>query len=57
MFSGKKTYITAAVGGVLWMALQLGYINQEQFDNLLKGLGVLLAIFLREAITKSGPTS
>lgn len=53
--SGKKTYITAGVGALLWFATNLGWITQEQFDNALKGLGVVMAIFLREAITKSGP--
>ena len=56
MLSGYKTYITAGVGAVLWFAAQMGWLTQEQFDNALKGLGVLLAIFLREAVTKSGPT-
>jgi hypothetical protein len=53
--SGKKSYITAGVGAICWFALQMGWLTQEQFDNILKGLGVLITIFLREAITKSGP--
>jgi hypothetical protein len=53
--SGKKSYITAGVGAICWFAAQMGWLTPEQFDSALKGLGVLWAIFMREAITKNGP--
>ena len=52
--SGKKSYITAVAGAFCFFATQMGWMTQEQFDNALKGLGVLFAIFIRQAVTKSG---
>jgi len=53
--SGKKSYITAGTGAVLYFATQMGWMSQDQFNKALEGLAVLLAFFLRAAITKSGP--
>ena len=57
LLNDKKTYITAGVGALCWFATQMGWMTQDQFDNTLKGLGVLVTIFLRLAIQKSGPGS
>jgi hypothetical protein len=53
--NGWKTYVTAGLGAVLWFCTQMGWLTQDQFDNALKGLGVLATVFLRQAITKNGP--
>ena len=56
MFSGYKTYITAALGIIMTGALGLGYITQAQYDVIMGILASFGLAFLRAGVTKSGPT-
>ncbi len=54
---GKKTIITAAIGGALTELLAKGYLTQNEYIAIMGVVGFFFALFLRLGVKKSGPTS
>jgi len=52
MFTGKKTYLTAATMAVMTFARGLGWIDQQQFELILGLLGSLGLAALRAGVSK-----
>ena len=53
--SGRKTYLVAALMGVLAMARTLGWLDEQSYQTVLGLLAGLGLGTLRAGVTKSGP--
>ena len=51
--SGSKSYITAAAGGLVVFAQNMGFITQDEGTKILEFLALMYAVFLRQAVAKT----
>lgn len=54
MLQGKKTYILAAIAGLLTVVHSLGWISAEVYQTLMGLVGAGGLATLRAGVTKSG---
>lgn len=50
MLKGKKTFIVAGLGAVIWFLASVGFVSAEDSQKLFEALAIVATVTLRLAI-------